>query len=433
MKETKRALILSGISLALCIVLIAGMTFAWFTDSVVNKGNNIVTGTLSVDLLLDKEKNGTYSTIANKEGSIFSDQKGGNGYNWEPGQTEIVYLAVKNNGQLNVKYNIDLDITGELAGALEYVLISDVKASEKINTWEDAKNASGGQPGSAGENIKFKVDKVIPAAQSGDAMSYFAIAVHMKEDAGNNVQGKSVTVNLAVNATQASGEADGFENSQYDESATTWFTSVNDAPQLKRALDEGGTVNIERDIAVTGETAGDKNIITQDTVVNFGSNTVSLNIPNAVKDTPNWKGIEVAGGKSVFNGSDGGVETSPNAWLYAVYVNGGSTLTINGGKYIGGTSAVHVNKGNVEINGGFFKGRALNDDSESTSPFTLNCNDDNYKNGTASIKVKGGTFVNFNPADNRCEGEHTNYVLDGYKVLSEKQNNGDIWYTVVKK
>lgn len=202
MRETKRALIVSGLSLILCLVLITGMTFAWFTDSITNKGNNIVTGTLSVDLLMDKDKNENYTSIANKEGSIFSDADGGNGHNWEPGKTEIVYLAVKNNGQLNVKYNIDLDITGELSGALEYALISDVKSTSNIKTWSDALNASNGNNGHVCENIKFNGDKEIMATQAGGEMSYFAIAVHMKEDSANNHQGKSVNVNLAVNATQ---------------------------------------------------------------------------------------------------------------------------------------------------------------------------------------------------------------------------------------
>ena len=61
----------------------------------------------------------------------------------------------------------------------------------------------------------------------------------------------------------------------------------------------------------------------------------------------------------------------------------------------------------------------------------FNCIDENYKNGTADIIVKGGTFVNFDPSDNAAEGAGTNFVAKGYKVVSETQSNGDIWYTVV--
>ncbi len=53
-----------------------------------------------------------------------------------------------------------------------------------------------------------------------------------------------------------------------------------------------------------------------------------------------------------------------------------------------------------------------------------------YKNGTANIIVKGGTFVNFDPSNNLAEGEGTNFVADGYKVISEVHGE-DTWYTVV--
>ena len=55
-------------------------------------------------------------------------------------------------------------------------------------------------------------------------------------------------------------------------------------------------------------------------------------------------------------------------------------------------------------------------------------NQENSNPGT--IAVKGGTFVNQDPSqgDDNLGG---NFVAPGYKVVSEKQANGDIWYTVV--
>ena len=61
----------------------------------------------------------------------------------------------------------------------------------------------------------------------------------------------------------------------------------------------------------------------------------------------------------------------------------------------------------------------------------MNCVDAAYKNGTAKIIVKGGTFVNFDPSNNSAEGAGTNFVADGYKVTSETKSDGKIWYTVV--
>lgn len=205
MKETKKALIFSGFLLVIDLLLITGTTFAWFTDSIVNQGNTIVTGTLMADLMMDKDENGNYSSIIDGRDFIFSNAEGGNGYAFEPGQTAIVYLAVKNNGQLNMKYNIDMDVTGELAEAMEYALIDDVKADTfDAKDWEEVKEKSNGQTGNVKENISFFNDKIIYAISTPEesGMSYFAIAMHMKKGAGEEMQEKSVTINLEIHATQ---------------------------------------------------------------------------------------------------------------------------------------------------------------------------------------------------------------------------------------
>ena len=62
--------------------------------------------------------------------------------------------------------------------------------------------------------------------------------------------------------------------------------------------------------------------------------------------------------------------------------------------------------------------------------YIINCIDAAYKNGTATISVKGGTFVNFDPSADP-EGADTTYVAEGYKVVSDTRSNGDVWYTVV--
>jgi len=80
-----------------------------------------------------------------------------------------------------------------------------------------------------------------------------------------------------------------------------------------------------------------------------------------------------------------------------IYASGG-TITINSGNFVSGTPA-----------------------------WTLNCNDTSYKNGTANIIVKGGTFVGFDPANNKAEGENTNFVPAGY--VSRMDEDGS--YTVV--
>ncbi len=84
----------------------------------------------------------------------------------------------------------------------------------------------------------------------------------------------------------------------------------------------------------------------------------------------------------------------------------------------------------ANIDGGHFAVKPFSGDYGYN--FLLNCIDSAYKNGSAKIRVKGGTFENFNPADCKAEGEHTSFVPDGYTVES-KTVGSDIWYTVVPK
>ena len=48
-----------------------------------------------------------------------------------------------------------------------------------------------------------------------------------------------------------------------------------------------------------------------------------------------------------------------------------------------------------------------------SSEYLLDCNDENYQNGTAKISVTGGDYYGFNPADNTAEGEGTNFLASG--------------------
>lgn len=138
----------------------------------------------------------------------------------------------------------------------------------------------------------------------------------------------------------------------------------------------------------------------------------------AVKATSGTVTIE--GG--TYNGGEGGNNQS-------VHVANGATVTIKGGVFtVGsdasgtGNSVVESNGGNVVIEGGFFY------TPYSWKGFYYVLNQQNNNPGT--ITVKGGTFVNYDPSkgDDHLGG---NFVADGYKVVSETKDNGDVWYTVV--
>ena len=198
------------------------------------------------------------------------------------------------------------------------------------------------------------------------------------------------------------------------------------AASLKEALAGGGNIIVGSDITVSDDAASAKNVITKDTTINFADSVITLDIPNATGNTANWVGVNVEGGTVVFEGTTGGVRTADNGELYAVVLRGGADLTINGGEYIGGTSAISITEGTLTINGGYFAAQ------EPNTTFTVNCVDDAYRSGTAQVVIQGGSFLNWNPADNSAEGAHTNFVPVGYKVV-ESQVDGGTLYTVVSE
>ena len=94
-------------------------------------------------------------------------------------------------------------------------------------------------------------------------------------------------------------------------------------------------------------------------------------------------------------------------------------------------TAVQVQKGSLEINGGFFDmAPTCKAQVPQYAKYVVNCIDAAWRDGTAKVSIKGGTFVNFDPSANP-EGEGTSYVADGYMVVSEAHGS-DTWYTVVK-
>ena len=94
-----------------------------------------------------------------------------------------------------------------------------------------------------------------------------------------------------------------------------------------------------------------------------------------------------------------------------------------------GGELVYCYSGTINITNGTF----INDGTD--KKFLLNCYDANYANGTAKIIVTGGKFYDFNPADNSAEGEHTNFVAEGYHVEVSTVVEEEVEHTVytVKK
>ena len=201
-KATKRALLTSVMALVMCVVMLVGTTFAWFTDTASTAVNKIQAGNLDVALeMWDGEKwvdaeNQTLNFLQ-KQGE---KQVPSEDILWEPGCTyELPQLRIVNKGNLALKYK---------------VAITGIKGDAKLN---EAIEWTIGDIGSTGEYAKLAVDE----------SKEFTISGKMKTEAGNEYQGLSIDgIGITVYATQDTVEYDSFNNT-YDENAgkdTVFYT-----------------------------------------------------------------------------------------------------------------------------------------------------------------------------------------------------------------
>lgn len=149
---------------------------------------------------------------------------------------------------------------------------------------------------------------------------------------------------------------------------------------------------------------------------------------NMGNNNSNFTALIVDADTTINAGENGGIDTGLNG-AYAINVRKGATLTINGGSYYGGGTAIQVQKGTLIINGGFFAVEPYSNPVYGYK-FLLNCIDAALKDGTARIVVTGGTFVNYDPSASDSENPLANFVAEGYHVVSKTKDNGDVWYTV---
>lgn len=112
-KSTKRALLGSILSLVLCMSMLIGTTFAWFTDSVTSRNNIIKSGNL--DITLEYSLDGETWTEVTDDTSIFAEDD-----LWEPGHTVAAAFRVKNVGTLALKYNLSTNVYLEKEGTNVY-------------------------------------------------------------------------------------------------------------------------------------------------------------------------------------------------------------------------------------------------------------------------------------------------------------------------
>lgn len=193
---------------------------------------------------------------------------------------------------------------------------------------------------------------------------------------------------------------------------------------------------IAGDVTLAEDLIASKVIVKKDAVLNLNGHSIT----SGQIDTPEMTGTDIAA-ITIDDGATLTIKDEPTTQdeetrntenedksvgtitgtEYGVYVKNGNVV-IKGGNITAGTSAVQVNIGTATIEGGEF---SCSDDDKR---YVVNCIDACWKNGSAKVYIKGGTFHNFDPANNAAEGPGTNFCPKGY---STKTDDDGLTYTII--
>lgn len=223
---TKRALLTSVLALVLSLAMLAGSTFAWFTDTASTGVNRIVSGNLDVGLEYWGGAESGWLTAENSEDLFDKNAL------WEPGYTQIIYLRVANNGNLALTYAMQITPVRETVGVNvdgeEFKLSDYIKFGWMTFTVDGAGapvalDREAAQTG-VGEGAQLGTTLHRQAAEpmAADAKELVALVAWMPENVGNEANYSTVQptieLSLKVLATQAAVESDSFDKT-YDKDA----------------------------------------------------------------------------------------------------------------------------------------------------------------------------------------------------------------------
>ena len=336
--KTKKALRGSLFALFLCIILLIGTTFAWFTDTASTGVNKIQSGKLDVDLQMQNDQGDWVSAEGQTLTFKTADNRGADEILWEPGCTyELPELRVVNNGNLALKYKLK---------------INGIQGDEELNKvidWTYSISGNGGETATSLDTERHLV------AKTGDTAVFDTLKIkgHMQESAGNEYQDLSIEgISITVTATQDTVENDSIDNT-YDENATY---PVSDAKSIADAIE---------DLA----TAGNKNV------------TVTV-----AKDLTGTSGIVTAKGNTLtldMNGKTVGVN----------YGKGSATTTTNGMQLLQG-STVNLKNGTYKAEHGEDKDHNIAILIQNYSNLTVdNCTLDMREANDTAGNSKGTSYV----------------------------------------
>lgn len=204
---------------------------------------------------------------------------------------------------------------------------------------------------------------------------------------------------------------------------TAGITTEDALKEAISAASENETITLGGNITLTAPIIIEKKI-----TLDMAGHTFSNAQDIWNNDTVAWSFISVQKNGDLTITGNGTFQTKAND-CYAVDVQDGATLTIENGTFVGNVHAIYVFQGSLFVHGGTYSIQQKYTNAAQADEFVLNCYDANRRNGSATISVSGGSFINFNPANCQAEGIATNFCADGYTTTSTTNGENTI-YTV---
>ncbi len=231
MKNTKKALFTSIVSLMLCLTMLMGTTFAWFTDTATVQVSKITAGTLDIELWAAHITNGTVGEMSNIGDS---DEKLWNDDKWEPGYTSYKVIKIVNAGNLAFEYALDVTTSKEqpvqdfyLHDVIDvyFKIVDTVPTNIAVDEYKTYGEAVSLANVLKGDNDGVVHGVLLPEGKTADGTgyekveeAYAIIALHMQESAGNDYQNLTENFDITLWAKQYTEEFDS-ETDQYDKNA----------------------------------------------------------------------------------------------------------------------------------------------------------------------------------------------------------------------
>ena len=307
-KATKRALLTSVMALVMCVVMLVGTTFAWFTDTASTGVNKIVAGNLDIKLLHTTD-GGEVKELTENDTLQWKTKDTGDVL-WEPNCTyDLEEFQIKNAGNLAVKYKVVLKASN-VTEKVGKSLLDAIEWTVKVNGDTVKKDVLLADLGADKGTIIIE-GKKLTAGEDAKV----TVTGHMKAEAGNDYQGLKIDgFGITVYAAQVNHESDSFDTS-YD------VTAPYDSSAPKTPLVVSVGTKAELEAALTSFAAA-----------GAGDNVINLTQDFKIEDNETWTSASINGyqgaGVITINGN-GHTITGLNAPLLAGGFAGKSGVIIN--------------------------------------------------------------------------------------------------------